>query len=272
MKNIICHVSSWELCVCVCVRTIEATCSEIALSTGNPSTAWKTLEQAGLWYQGSSFIRPPHFRRIRGINFQSRQHNPSHQIFGRQVENCSASWRRQNPFLLAIFCNENSRNECAITCGNKFQILSHKSSVLKISNCKLTPAYLNFKMLISLCVWIATKERQNIFQAEKGQEMLNSDKRRPCWKLDLLSSISQVKMQGPEDHFLPSLHSWWPWDYPLRLACGTQARLEMYVGFCLFLDGYSNFHLLCDSEMDHSGIRIMSLLKVPLNSSQWLTH
>lgn len=79
-------------------------------------------------------------------------------MFGRQVENCSASWRRQNPFLLAIFCNENSKNECAITCGNKFQILSHKSSLLKISDCKLTPPYLNFKMLIFLCVWIAAKE------------------------------------------------------------------------------------------------------------------
>ena len=32
-----------------------------------------------------------HFQRIHSINFQSRQHNPSHQIFGRQVENCSAS-------------------------------------------------------------------------------------------------------------------------------------------------------------------------------------
>lgn len=144
------------------VSVIETSLLEIAPTTRNPSTASQTLLQAGLWYQGSSFIRDLSLPKIHSINFQSRQHNPSHQIFGRQVENCSASWRRQNPFLLAIFCNENSRNECAITCGNKFQILSHKSSVLKISNCKLTLAYLNFKMLISLCVWIATEERENI--------------------------------------------------------------------------------------------------------------
>lgn len=146
-------------CVCVCV--IGASLLEIALTTGNPSTASDTLASWTL-LSGSSFIRPSHFGSIHSKNFQSQQHNPPHQIFGRQVENCSASWGRQNPFLLAIFCNENFRNECAITCGNKFQILSHKGSVLKISNCKLTPAYLNFKMLISLCVRIATEERENI--------------------------------------------------------------------------------------------------------------
>lgn len=162
-----CECVSAHTHTCMCIA--EASLSQIALTTINPSIASQTLQQAGLWYQSSSFIRPSHFRRIHSINFQNLQHNPSHQIFGRQVENCSASWRRQNPFLLAIFCNENSRNECAITCGNKFQILSHKSSVLKISNCKLTPAYLNFKMF-SLCVWIATKERQNIFRHKKPKK------------------------------------------------------------------------------------------------------
>lgn len=39
-KNIICHAASWES---VCVRIIEASLSEIALTIRNPSTASQTL-------------------------------------------------------------------------------------------------------------------------------------------------------------------------------------------------------------------------------------
>lgn len=186
------------------------------------------------------------------------------------MENCSASWRRQNPFLLAIFCNENSRNECAITCGNKFQILSHKSSVLQITNCKPTPAYLNFKMLISLCVWIATKERKNIFRHKKSRQCQIQTKERHVesgvW---LVGSLRSVCEDSKTVFFITPFPA--TGRLSLRLECCAQASLEMYAGVWLFLVGYSNFHLLWDAEMDGSGIQIMGLLKVSLKRPHLLT-